>query len=234
MLFSVASMTKPITATAVLMLQDASKLSVDDPVEKYLPEFGRLRTAEGKPARVTLRHLLTHTSRMSEISPDKARRIKNLVGLIPLYVARPVQFEPGTKWVYCQSGINTAARIVEVVAGTPFDEFLDRRLFGPLGMRDTTFYLTKHPSRTWSHRRGLIRDDPAQQCATWATGDRTPRSIHVTTTTSVVEPTDLSTAVRSFAQDEPRGREPCPTAGDPMRARDWWRLPSPRCVGTRG
>ena len=154
-IFWIASMTKPITATAVLMLQDEGKLSVDDPVEKYLPEFKGLKTADGKPARVTIRHLLTHTSGMGEISPDEARGIKNLAGLIPLYVAKPVQFEPGTKWAYCQSGINTAARIVEVVSGVPFDEFVERRLFGPLGMKDTTFYLTEEqlPRLATSYRR---------------------------------------------------------------------------------
>ena len=142
-IFWIASMTKPITATAVLMLQEEGKLSVDDPVEKYLPEFKNLKTADGKPVRVTIRHLLTHTSGMGEISPAEARGVKNLAGLIPLYVAKPVKFEPGTKWVYCQSGINTAARVVEVVSGTSFDEFVERRLFGPLGMKDTTFYLTE-------------------------------------------------------------------------------------------
>lgn len=141
-IFWIASMTKPVTATAVLMLQEEGKLSVDDPVEKYLPEFSKLVTGKGEPARVTIQHLLTHTSGMGEISPQEARGIKNLAGLIPLYVAKPVAFEPGSKWVYCQSGINTAARIVEAVSGIPFDEFLDRRLLGPLGMKDTTFYLS--------------------------------------------------------------------------------------------
>ncbi|HWY87532.1 MAG TPA: serine hydrolase domain-containing protein, partial [Gemmataceae bacterium] len=141
-IFWIASMTKPITGTAVLMLQDEGKLSVDDPVEKYLPEFKNLKTADGKPVRVTIRHLLTHTSGMGEITSAQAREVKNLAGLIPLYVAKPTQFVPGTKWVYCQSGINTAARIVEVVSGVPFDELIERRLFGPLGMKDTTFYLT--------------------------------------------------------------------------------------------
>jgi CubicO group peptidase (beta-lactamase class C family) len=141
-IFWIASMTKPVTAAAVLMMQDEGKLSVDDPVEKYLPEFKDLKTADGKPARVTIRHLLTHTSGMGELSPAEARGIKNLAGLMPLYVAKPVRSEPGSKWVYCQSGINTAARVVEVVAGAPFDEFVERRLFGPLGMKDTTFYLS--------------------------------------------------------------------------------------------
>jgi CubicO group peptidase (beta-lactamase class C family) len=154
-IFWIASMTKPITATAVLMLQDEGKLSVDDPVEKYLPEFKGLKSADGKPARVTIRHLLTHTSGMGEISPDEARGVKTLTGVIPLYVAKTVQFEPGSKWAYCQSGINTAGRIVEVVSGSSFDEFVDRRLFGPLGMKDTTFYLTEEqlPRLATSYRR---------------------------------------------------------------------------------
>ena len=79
---------------------------------------------------------------MGEITSAQAREVKNLAGLIPLYVAKPTQFVPGTKWAYCQSGINTAARIAEVVSGVPFDELIERRLFGPLGMKDTTFYLT--------------------------------------------------------------------------------------------
>ncbi len=142
-IFWIASMTKPITGAAVLMLQDEGKLSVDDQVEKYLPEFKDLKTADGKPARLTIRHLLTHTSGMAEVSPQQASAIKDLAGLIPLHVAKPTAFEPGTKWVYCQSGINTAARIVEVVSGLPFDQFLDQRLFIPLGMKDTTFYLSE-------------------------------------------------------------------------------------------
>jgi CubicO group peptidase (beta-lactamase class C family) len=124
------------------MLQDEGKLSVEDPVEKYLPEFARLKTAEGGPARVTIRHLLTHTSGLAEIAADEARDVKTLAGVIPLYVAKPVRFEPGTKWAYCQSGINTAGRIVEVVSGESFDGFLESRLFEPLGMEDTTFYLS--------------------------------------------------------------------------------------------
>jgi CubicO group peptidase (beta-lactamase class C family) len=142
-IFWIASMTKPVTATAVLMLQEEGKLSVDDPVEKHLPEFKNLKTATGQPVRVTIRHLLTHTSGMAEITRDEARAVKDLAGVIPLYVAKPVTEEPGTKWTYCQSGINTAGRIVEVVSGVPFDRFVDQRLFAPLGMKDTTFYLAE-------------------------------------------------------------------------------------------
>ncbi len=151
----IASMTKPVTGTAVLMLHEEGKLSVDDLVEKYIPEFRSLKTADGKPARVTIRHLLTHTSGMSDLAPGEGRGIKDLAGVIPLYVAKPVRFEPGTKWTYCQSAINTAARVVEVVSGEPFEEFLQRRLFGPLGMKDTTFYLTEEqlPRLARSYRR---------------------------------------------------------------------------------
>ena len=154
-IFWIASMTKPVTATAVLMLQEEGKLSVDDPVEKHLPEFKDLKSVDGKPVKVTIRHILTHTSGMSEITPVEARDIKDLAGLIPLYVAKPVKFEPGTKWTYCQSGINTAGRIVEVVSGLSFDRFVERRLFGPLGMKDTTFYLSDEqlPRLATSYRR---------------------------------------------------------------------------------
>jgi CubicO group peptidase (beta-lactamase class C family) len=154
-IFWIASMTKPITGTAVMMLKDEGKLSVDDLVEKYIPEFQNLKTGDGKPARLTIRHLLTHTSGMGEIAPAQARANLSLAGLIPLYVAKPVAFEPGSKWVYCQSGINTAGRIVEIVSGESFDKFLERRLFGPLGMKDTTFYLTEEqlPRLAVSYKR---------------------------------------------------------------------------------
>lgn len=141
-IFWIASMTKPVTATAIMILQEEGKLSVDDPVEKHLPEFARLKTADGKAAKVTIRQLLTHTSGLAEASPGEARGVESLAGLIPLFVDKPVQFTPGSKWAYCQSGINTAGRIVEVASGESFVEFLDRRLFGPLGMKDTTFYPT--------------------------------------------------------------------------------------------
>ncbi len=142
-IFWIASMTKPITASAVLMLQDQGKLSVDDLVEKYIPEFSKLKTASGERARLTIRHLLTHTSGMGELSGTETQGVKTLADLIPRYLAKPVQFTPGSKWTYCQSGINTAGRIVEVVSGETLPEFLDHRIFGPLGMKDTTFYLTE-------------------------------------------------------------------------------------------
>lgn len=141
-IFWIASMSKPVLAALLLMLQDQGLLSVDDPVEKHLPAFKDLKTVDGKPAKVTIRHLLTHTSGMGEITPDQASACKTLADAVPLYLAKPVAFTPGSKWVYCQSSINTAGRIAEVVTGEPLEKLMQKRLFGPLGMVDTTFYLT--------------------------------------------------------------------------------------------
>lgn len=139
--FWIASMTKPITATAVMMLQDEGKLSVEDPVGKYVSELKDLKTTDGKLANVTLRHLLTHTAGMGEATGEQSRKAETLADLIPAYAAQPVKFEPGTKWEYSQSGINTLGRIVEVASGKPFQDFVQEKLFGPMGMKDTTFYL---------------------------------------------------------------------------------------------
>jgi CubicO group peptidase (beta-lactamase class C family) len=141
-LFWIASMTKPITGVAILMLQDEGKLNVADPVAKYLPEFANLKTPSGKPANLTITQILTHTSGLGEAGAG-AKDAKTLADVVPLWVAAPMQYEPGEKWKYTQSGINAAGRIVEVVSGMTFDAFLQKRLFDPLGMVDTTFYPTE-------------------------------------------------------------------------------------------
>ena len=141
-LFWIASMTKPITATAVLMLQDEGKLKVSDPVAKYLPEFAKLKTPSGKAANLTIAQMLTHTSGLGEAPRAEDQKAHTLADLVPLWLAAPMQYEPGTRWQYTQSGINAAGRIVEVVSGMTFDTFLQKRLFDPLGMSNTTFYPT--------------------------------------------------------------------------------------------
>jgi CubicO group peptidase (beta-lactamase class C family) len=141
-LFWIASMTKPVTGVAILMLQDEGKLSVTDPVAKYLPEFANLKTPSGKPANLTLTQILTHTSGLGEASGPSAQSARTLADLVPLWLAAPMQYEPGEKWKYTQSGINAAARIVEVVSGMTFDAFVQKRIFDPLGMKSTTFYPT--------------------------------------------------------------------------------------------
>src|SRR5687768_9512975 len=138
-IFWIKSMTKPVTAVAVLMLQDEGKLNVDDKVAKYLPGFADLKTPSGKPADLTIGQLLDHTSGLGE-APKGGPPARTLADLLPRILASPMQFEPGERWKYTQSGINMAAHIVEVVSGQPFDMFLEQRLFTPLGMKDTTFY----------------------------------------------------------------------------------------------
>ena len=150
-LFWIASMSKPMTATALMMLVDEGRLSLDDPVEKYLPEFqGQLLVAEQNPDRVllkkpvhpiTVRELLSHTSGLPFMS-----RIERKIDTYTLpeaaisYALTPLTYQPGSKHVYSNAGINTAGRIIEVVSGMPYEEFMEKRLFQPLGMSDTTFW----------------------------------------------------------------------------------------------
>ena len=136
-IFWIASMSKPILATLMLMLQDEGLLSVDDPVEKYLPEFKGLKTADGKPAPVTIRHLLTHTSGMGEITADQARASRTLASVIPLYVAKPVALHRDRNGSTANQESAATAR-TDCRGGhqrEPLEKLLKRRLFDPLGMR---------------------------------------------------------------------------------------------------
>ena len=151
-IFWIASQSKPITATALMMLVDEGKVKLDEPVEKYLPEFrsqwlvaeqGKDRLLLKKPQHpITVRHLLSHTSGM----PFKSAMEEPTLDLLPLrdavrsYAMTPLQTEPGAKYQYSNAGINTAGRIIEVVSGMAYEDFLDKRLFVPLGMKDTTFW----------------------------------------------------------------------------------------------
>jgi CubicO group peptidase (beta-lactamase class C family) len=139
-LFWVASMTKPFTAVSILMLQDEGKLDINDQVSKYIPEFADLKTPSGKPANLTITQILTHTSGLGEAKDQDALNAKTLADMIPLFLAAPMQYEPGARWKYTQSAINVAARIVEIVSGIPFDQFVQKRILDPLGMVHTTFY----------------------------------------------------------------------------------------------
>jgi len=151
-MFWIASQSKPITAAALMMLVDEGKVNVDDPVEKYLPEFrGQMVVAEKddehvllrRPSHpITVKNVLSHTSGL----PFKSALEEPTLDLFPLvarvrsYAMTPLDFEPDSKYQYSNAGINTAARILEVVAGMSFERFLDERLFQPLGMKDTTFW----------------------------------------------------------------------------------------------
>jgi CubicO group peptidase (beta-lactamase class C family) len=149
-LFWIASMSKPIAATALMMLVDEGKVKLDDPVEKYLPEFkGQMVVAEQdenhvllkKPVHpITVRNVLSHTSGLPHML-----QVEQKIDALPLrdavliYALTPLKFQPDSKYEYSNAGINAAGRIVESVGGMPYEEFLEKRLFGPLGMKDTTF-----------------------------------------------------------------------------------------------
>jgi CubicO group peptidase (beta-lactamase class C family) len=143
-IFWIASMTKLVTAAAIRMLVDENKVSIQDPVSKFIPEFSALKTPRRMPANLTLWHLLTHTSGLAEAPWKEAWRAKNLTDLMPMFLGLPLKFEPGAQWDYSQSGINTLGRIIEIVSGQSFEQFLQQRIFDPLGMKDTTFYPTQN------------------------------------------------------------------------------------------
>jgi CubicO group peptidase (beta-lactamase class C family) len=153
-LFWIASMSKPIAATALMMLVDEGKVRLDDSVDKYLPQFmpriirvtpdGAHVRLESPQHAITVRNLLSHTSGI----PFSSSLEMPTLDVFPLavrvqsYAFEPLIFEPGSDYSYSNAGINTAARIVEVVSGMPYQAFLQKRLFDPLRMIDTTFWPT--------------------------------------------------------------------------------------------
>lgn len=142
-IFWIASMSKPVTGACVMMLQDEGKLSLDDPITKYLPEMKDLKLADETPAVITLRQLLSHMSGMAELKQEEAYTSRDLAEAAARYAKVKILFTPGSKWQYSQTSINTAGRIVEVVSGLSLDKFIEKRLCEPLGMKDTGFYLSK-------------------------------------------------------------------------------------------
>ena len=147
-LFWIASMSKSITATAFMMLVDEGKVNIDEPVEKYLPEFKGQQVVEESDKEpphapkhpITIKEVLSHTSGIALPNDPAIKRNCPLKDEVAQYAALPLRREPGTKFEYNNAGINTAARVLEVVSGQPYAEFLQQRLLTPLGMRDTTFW----------------------------------------------------------------------------------------------
>lgn len=149
-IFRIASMTKPVTSAAVMILVDEGKIALDDPVASYLPAFEDLeviatfdaenKTFTTRPAAtpMTIRHLLTHTSGLgySFSSPVLAALMGNTQGASA--TAYPLLHDPGTRWTYGES-TRVLGSLVEEVSGEPLDRFLAERIFEPLGMNDT-FY----------------------------------------------------------------------------------------------
>jgi len=143
-IFWIASMSKPITAVCIAILSDEGKLSFDDPLMKYLPEFtGITVTENGKPVKpnraITLRDVMTHTSGLGEMM-DREPHL-TLAETSKMLAQRPLRFQPGSRWSYSTAGIDVLGRVVEVVSGQPFDQFLKKRVLDPLGMKDTSFWL---------------------------------------------------------------------------------------------
>ena len=152
-LFWIASMSKPMTAASLMMLVDEGKVKLDDPVEKYLQEFKDQQVkgddkdhALVKPVHlITIRNILSHTSGLPFKSPreEPTLDVLTLRDAVRSYAARPLDFQPDSKYAYANAGINTAGRIIEVVSGVPYEDFMQKRLFDPLGMKDTTFRPTE-------------------------------------------------------------------------------------------
>lgn len=167
-IFRIASQSKAITATAVMMLWEEGKFRLDDPISKFIPEFkdaqvlksydiatGALETEPAR-AEMTIRHLLTHTSGIGYGVIDGDERFRELykkAGVTDLFTTEPVTIgdsvrklarlplhhHPGEKFTYSE-GLDVLGYLIEVVSGMTFAEFLQSRLFGPLKMRDTGFY----------------------------------------------------------------------------------------------
>jgi len=139
-IFQIMSMTKPVTAVGIMMLMEEGRLALSDPVEKYLPEFRPLKST-WRP--ITIRDLLTHTSGVN--TPEMIRNIMSTLDLtlaeaVSYYAQAPLEFEPGTEWKYSNAGIAVLGRIIEVVAGQPYERFIGERILRPLGMKNSFFF----------------------------------------------------------------------------------------------
>ena len=154
-LFRIYSMSKPVTTTALMMLYEDGRFQLDDPVSRFIPAFRELQvySADGRhtaPARpMTIRDLLTHTSGltygfMNSTPVDAMYRQQgveqsaNLAAMVSKLAGIPLLFSPGSRWSYSVA-TDVCGHLVELIADTPFDEFLEEQIFAPLGMTDTGF-----------------------------------------------------------------------------------------------
>src|SRR3954471_7797983 len=150
-LFRIYSMTKPVTAAAVMMLLEEGKFTLADPVSKYLPEFGDVRVAvTGGAARppvraISIADLLLHTSGLSHRTAEiyQTANVRVRTDTLPRFVAKiaraPLMEDPGTRFRYSEA-TTVLGRLVEIWSGKPLDTFLAERVFTPLGMIDTGFW----------------------------------------------------------------------------------------------
>ncbi|MEO2042955.1 MAG: serine hydrolase domain-containing protein [Pirellulales bacterium] len=156
-LVPIASVSKPVLASVVMALVDQGKLTLDDPVEKYLPEFKDMKVKGGKhlARRMTIRHLLSHTAGFwgnKGISAEKLDLIRNFQRPLGEAVSRmatyELEYQPGTKFVYSGSGFCVAGRVAEVVLNQSLEQIAQEVLFRPLGLRHTTYLPSKEIRKT--------------------------------------------------------------------------------------
>ncbi|MEW6322650.1 MAG: serine hydrolase domain-containing protein [Acidobacteriota bacterium] len=158
-LFRIYSMTKAVTAVAVMMLHDEGRFRLDDPVSKFLPEFAHVAVVESPgaaprpPARaITVEDLLLHTSGLSHRTSELYRtlQVRSRADTLPVFVGKitkaPLMEDPGTRFRYSEAS-TVLGRLVEVWTGRAFDAFVDERVLVPLGMRDTVWWVdeTRRP-----------------------------------------------------------------------------------------
>src|ERR1039458_1788758 len=157
-IFWIASMTKPITAVCIAILADERKLSFDDPLARHLPEFAGLMVNENgqtaKPSRpVTLRDVMTHTSGIGEMNNREPHL--TLAETRKRLSQQPLRFQPGSRWASSTAGMDVLGRVVEVAGGVPFDQFLQKRVLDPLGMKDTSFWIAPRSEEHTSELQSL-------------------------------------------------------------------------------
>jgi methyl acetate hydrolase len=178
-IFNIASMTKPVTSVAIMMLVEQGKLSIDDPVAKYLPGFEHLEVAtkfndadgsyQARPATkvMTIRHLLTHTSGIG-YSFSSAMLARLQQGNDKTEWQVPLLHEPGERWTY-GAGTRVLGLIVEKLSGVSLEEFFQKNIFGPLGMLDTSYAVpAAKQSRvitTYDHVGGEFKAESAHPIA---------------------------------------------------------------------
>ena len=193
-IFRLASMTKPIVSMAVMMLAEQGKLSLDGPVEQFLPAFGKVKViaedgALEKPRRsMTIRDLLTHTGGIANTlfrntpaekayaEAFKSRHPGALPEVVDLLAELPLAHHPGEGWTYGYS-TDILARIVEIVSGEPIEGFLQKNIFETLKMKDTGFQVPAEKLSRFAAAYGkdLKREDGADADSPYANGKNFPR-----------------------------------------------------------
>jgi CubicO group peptidase (beta-lactamase class C family) len=151
--FRIASMTKSFTAAAILQLRDAGRLSLDDPVERFVPELSGLRYPTGDAPKLTIRQLLTHSAGFPEDNPWGDQQLAATADEMSAMMRSGIPFStaPGTTYEYSNYGFAILGRIVANVSGMPYPRYLTERVLQPLGMTSTTLEASAVPPHRLAH-----------------------------------------------------------------------------------